>query len=66
MSAHDDRSRVEANAVLLRRARLLLEKAHLRMIMLGDRAGTRTITGIIEDVEAERQRWLRAVDSSHP
>ena len=64
MSAQDDRSRVEANAVLLRRARLLLEKAHLKMILLSDWSGIRTITGIIEDVQAERQRWLRAVDSS--
>lgn len=60
------RDRVEANALRLDRARWLLEKAHLQFILLGDVMAAYRVNRIINSVEAERQRWLHAVDSPLP
>lgn len=57
------RDRVEASAVLLAQARRLLIKAHLWLLLLGDVTGAYTINRISNDIETERRRWLRAVDS---
>lgn len=57
------RDRVETNTLLLQRARWLLDRAHLRLSLLGDVTGARAINRIMHDVEAERQRWLLAIDS---
>lgn len=61
-----ERDRVEASAVLLSQARGLLNNAHLWFILLGDVTAAYTINRIIRDMEAERRRWLRAVDSTLP
>jgi hypothetical protein len=60
------RSRVETNALLLERARYLLQRVHLRLTLLGDTTTVREINQIIHNVDTERQRWLRAVDSPLP
>lgn len=60
------RDRVETNAHLLTQALWLLDRAHLRCTMLVDTAGAHTLNRIIHTVEAERQRWLRIVDSPLP
>ncbi|MGH3707895.1 MAG: hypothetical protein ACRDRQ_07260 [Pseudonocardiaceae bacterium] len=57
------RERVETNARLLDRARWFLGRVHLRLNLLADIAEAQKINRIITSVEAERQRWLRAVDS---
>jgi hypothetical protein len=49
--------------VLLAQARRLLIKAHLWLLLLGDVTGAYTINRISNDIETERRRWLRAVDS---
>lgn len=66
MTVRGRRDRVETNSLLLGRARWLLETAHSRFILLADIAGARTINHIINYLETERQRWLRAVDSFLP
>jgi hypothetical protein len=60
------RNRVETNALLLGQARWLLDRAHLRLNLLVDIRGAHKINRIINGVESERQRWLRAVDSPLP
>jgi hypothetical protein len=60
------RDRVETNADLLLRARWLLDRAHLRFTILADSTGAHQINKIINNLETERQRWLRAVDSPIP
>jgi hypothetical protein len=60
------RDRVETNADFLLRARWLLDRAHLRFIILADSAGAHQINKIINNLETERQRWLRTVDSPIP
>lgn len=60
------RNRVETNARLLGQATWLLDRARLRCNLLIDITGAQKITRIINGVEAERQRWLRAVDSPLP
>lgn len=57
---------VEINALLLVRARRLLDRAHAQLFKLGDIPAERTIIRIITSVETERQRWLRTVDSPIP
>jgi hypothetical protein len=57
------RDRIETNTLLMHRARWLLDRAHLRLVLLGDISGARTINHIMGDVETERQRWLRAAES---
>jgi hypothetical protein len=61
---HQDR--VETNALRLDRARWLLERAHLQFILLGDVMAAYRVNRIINSVQAEQQRWLRAVDSLLP
>jgi hypothetical protein len=58
------RDRVEANAGLLLRARWLLDRIHLRLIILGDLDRARQVNKIIDTIDIERQRWLRTVDNS--
>lgn len=60
------RDRVETNALLLGQARWLLDRVHLRLNLLGDIVGAYTINRIIYDIDTQRQRWLRAVDSPLP
>jgi hypothetical protein len=60
------RDRVETNADLLLHARWLLDRAHLRFNILTDNTGAQQINKIINNIEIERQRWLRAVDSPIP
>jgi hypothetical protein len=60
------RDRVETNARLLQQATWLLDRAHLRCNLLVDITTAHTINSIIHNVDAERQRWLRAVDSPLP
>ncbi len=60
------RDQVETNTLLLGQARWLLDRAHLRLNLLVDITGAHKINHIINSVEAERQRWLRAVDSPLP
>jgi hypothetical protein len=60
------RDRVETNARLLTQALWLLDRAHLRCNLLVDITASHTINRIIHNVETERQRWLRAVDSPLP
>lgn len=57
------RNRVEANASLLVHARRLLYEAHLWLLLLSDVTAAYAINRIISDIEDERRRWLRAVDS---
>jgi hypothetical protein len=66
MTPHDNRHRVEINALVLGRARWLLERAQLRLIMLGDIKGADRINSITKSVETERRRWLHIVDSPIP
>jgi hypothetical protein len=63
MTREHHRDRVETNTLLLDRARWLLDRAHLQLSLLGDVTAACTINRIMHDVEAERQRWLRAIDS---
>lgn len=63
MISHERRHRVEINALLLSQARWLLDRAHLRLIMLGDITGADRINRITNSVEIERRRWLHIVDS---
>lgn len=63
MTSPERRARVETNALLLEDARWLLEKTFLQLIVLADIQRAHRINGIITSVEAERRRWLRAVDS---
>ena len=63
MTTQEHRDRVETNALLLDHTQRLLERAHLRLIKLGDSHRARTINRIITSVEIERRRWLRIVDS---
>lgn len=63
---HQRRDWVETNADLLLHARWLLDRAHLRFILLADNTGAQQINKIINTIETERQRWLRAVDSPIP
>lgn len=60
------RDRVETNAGLLLQARWLLDRVHLRFNILTDSAGAHQINKIINNIETERQRWLRTVDSPIP
>jgi hypothetical protein len=57
---------IEINTLRLLRTRWILERAQLRYTLLGDLAGAQAINRIISDVEAERQRWLRTMDSPIP
>lgn len=63
MMREQHRDRVETNTLLLDRAQWLLDRAHLRLLLLGDVTGAQAINRIMNDVETERQRWLRAIDS---
>jgi hypothetical protein len=63
---HQRRDWVETNADLLLQARWLLDRAHLRFNILADSTGAQQINRIINTIETERQRWLRAVDSPSP
>jgi NADPH-dependent ferric siderophore reductase len=63
MTREHHRDRVETNTLFLERAQWLLDRAHLQLILLGDITAACVINRIMRDVEAERQRWLRAVDS---
>jgi hypothetical protein len=58
--------RAETNASLLLRARWLVDRIHLRLIILGDITGALQINTIINAIDTERQRWLSAVDSPIP
>lgn len=60
------RNRVETNAQLLAQATWLLDRARVRCNLLVDITGAQKINRIINDVETERQRWLRTVDSPLP
>jgi hypothetical protein len=60
------RDRAETNAALLLRARWRLDRIHLRLTILGDITGAQQINKIINTIDTERQRWLRAVDSPIP
>jgi hypothetical protein len=66
MTSQEHRNRVEINALVLGRARWLLERAHLRLIMLGDIKEADRINSITKSVETERRRWLHIVDSPLP
>jgi len=66
MMSPEDRHCVEINALVLGRARRLLDRAHSQLFKLIDIPAERTITRIITIVETERQRWLRTVDSHIP
>ncbi len=61
--AHRD---IRINTLRLLRTRWILERAQLRYHLLGDLAGAQAISRVINDVETERQRWLRTVDSPIP
>lgn len=66
MTVRERRGRVETNALLLGRARWLLQRTHSRLLLLGDIDTARALNRIITGVETERQRWLHAVDSTQP
>lgn len=66
MSVRRRRDRVETSSLLLGQARWLLQTTHSRLILLGDITGAHMINNIINNLETERQRWLRAVDSFLP
>jgi uncharacterized protein HemX len=64
MTRDRHRDRIETGTLLLDQAQWLLDRAHLQLSLLGDVTAACAINGIMHDVEAERRRWLRAVDSS--
>jgi hypothetical protein len=65
MTRHQHPDRVDTTTLLLDQARWLLDRAHLPLSLLGDITSAQIINCIMGDVEAERQRWLRAADSTH-
>jgi hypothetical protein len=60
--AHKDRDRVEVSAQLLTQAQELLTKARSWLLVLGDVKRASILNRVINDIDAERQRWLRAMD----
>ena len=66
MTLRERRGRVETSALLLGRARWLLQRTHSRLLLLGDIDTARVVNRIITDVETERQRWLHTVGSALP
>ncbi|MGH3429381.1 MAG: hypothetical protein ACREP9_17145, partial [Candidatus Dormibacteraceae bacterium] len=62
MTWREHRTRVETNALRLERARELLDKAHLQLVLLGDAMAAYRVKRIIISVETERQRWLSTID----
>jgi hypothetical protein len=57
-----DRDRVEISAQLLTQAQGLLHKARSWLLVLGDVKRASTLNRVINDIDAERRRWLRAMD----
>jgi hypothetical protein len=58
------RDRVETDAGLLLRAGWLLDRVHLRLIILGDLDRARQVNKIMDAIDTERQRWLYSIDNS--
>jgi len=54
---------VETNALPLADAWWLLERAFLQLIALADTQRAYRINRILTNIDSERQRWLRTVDS---
>lgn len=63
MTSPERQHRVETHALLLDRARWLLDRAQARLITVNDIQRARRINRIITSVDIERRRWLRSVDS---
>jgi hypothetical protein len=57
-----DHDRVEISAQLRIQAQGLLHKARSWLLVLGDVKRASTLNRVINDIDAERRRWLRAVD----
>ena len=62
----DRTHRIETNADLLLHATWLLDRVHLRLVLLADGSAAQQITTLITTIETERQRWLSTVDSPLP
>jgi hypothetical protein len=60
----EHRNRVEISALVLSRARWLLDRAHSRFIRLADIDAAHRMNRIINAVDTERGRWLNIVGST--